>query len=109
MNLLIKLNLYVAQLQRELGLPHLSLKHLWKNVNSALLSLSLSLNISILQSKDHKVRKLVKYLCVNLELMMQNFVLLDSLELAAEAGKLLKWMVESFFGEEDNFYVVGSF
>ena len=40
--------------------------------------------------------------------MMQNFVLLDSLELAAEAGKLLKWMAESFFHEEDNFHVVSS-
>ena len=69
-NLLIKLNLYIAQMQRELNLPHLSLKHLWKNVNSALLSLSSNLNISILQSKDHKVRKLVKYLCINLQLMM---------------------------------------
>lgn len=107
-NLLIKLNLYIAQMQSELQLPHLSLKNLWKNINSALLSISSNMNISLLQMKHQKVKKLMKYLCINLELMMQNFVFLDSLELAAEAGKLLKWLVESFFSEEDNFHVVST-
>lgn len=87
-------------------MPHLSLHHLWKNVNLAILGFSVRFNVINHLNKPFKVRKLGKYFCINLMFMMRNFVDLDSLELAFEAASILKWFLEAFFHLDENFAIV---
>jgi hypothetical protein len=109
LNLMIKLNLYIAQMQREHHLPHLSLENLWKNVNLAMIGFSTRFNIIHFSLKPFKIRKLAKYFCINLMSMMRNFVDLDCLEIAFEAAQCLKWFIEAFFNLDENFAIVSHF
>jgi hypothetical protein len=94
---------------KDMKLNHLALVNLWKNVNLAYLGFLLRMNVSYYRNKPYKVRKVVKYLCINLMGMMQSFVELESLELAFEASECLSWFVDSFFNDNENFSIVRIF